>query len=291
MNYRHAFHAGNFADVLKHAVLAQILDHLNAKPAPYRVVDSHAGIGSYDLSADAATRTGEWRNGIARVLGATLEPELQAFLAPYLAVVERANTPGSLQAYPGSPMIVAEMLRAGDRLFANELHPEDGAELAALFARDRRVKVTGEDGYSSLRSLLPPPERRGLAVIDPPFEALDEFARLAGAVADAHRRFATGIVVAWYPMKDLGAVARFHAAVEAAGVERVLRVESWVRTPGGTGPLAGAGLLVVNPPWRLADMAGAAMPALAARLSDGNGAGGRVDWLVPERTKALPLHE
>lgn len=282
MNYRHAFHAGNFADVVKHAVLARILVHLLQKPAPFRVIDTHAGIGVYDLEGDEAGRTGEWRNGIGRVIGAALEPAEEALLAPLIGVVTGLNGSGSLRLYPGSPAIAEAMLRSDDRLIANELHPVDADVLDAWLAGVRNAKVMRLDGYVAARSLVPPPERRGLVVIDPPFEAADEFERLAAAIADVHRRFATGIVLAWYPLKDRGAVARLHTAVAVAGIRRVLRIEHWTRTPGGLGPLAGAGLLVVNPPWRLDADAAGALPPLAARLATGDGAGARVDWLVPE---------
>ncbi|WP_181706757.1 23S rRNA (adenine(2030)-N(6))-methyltransferase RlmJ [Chthonobacter rhizosphaerae] len=282
MNYRHAFHAGNFADVLKHAVLARVLVHLSKKDAAFRVIDTHAGVGLYDLASDEALRTGEWRGGIGRVMRASLGPALADFLEPLRTVLRAVNGGDDLLVYPGSPTVAATLGRRQDRFVFNELHPQDADELAARFAADRRVKVTRQDGYTAARSLLPPHERRGLTVIDPPFEEAGEFDRMLQALKDADRRFATGTIIAWYPLKHLDAVQRFHADVAESGLTKVLRLDQWVRRPGGIGPLAGAGLLVVNPPWTLKAEAEAALPDLTERLADGPGAGFRADWLVPE---------
>ncbi|ODN71466.1 23S rRNA (adenine(2030)-N(6))-methyltransferase RlmJ [Methylobrevis pamukkalensis] len=282
MNYRHAFHAGNFADVLKHALLARILRRLGVKDGAFRVVDTHAGIGRYDLAGDEAGRTGEWTGGVGRIVGADLPPVLADFLAPWLEVVAELNPEGGLRHYPGSPLIAARLKRRQDTLFANELHPEDAEHLQAALAGERRCRVMSLDGWMAVRSLLPPPERRGLLIVDPPFEQAGEFERLAETMVEAHRRFATGVQMVWYPLKDAGAVRRFHAAVAASGLTRILRVEQWVRRTGTAGPLAGAGLLLVNPPWQLDEEIAAALPALTALLANGEGAGERVDWLVGE---------
>lgn len=282
MNYRHAFHAGNFADVLKHAVLARILTHLARKDAAFRVIDTHAGVGLYDLASDEALRTGEWRGGIGRLLAPTGDAALDAFLEPYRDALRRVNGGPDILVYPGSPAIATALGRVQDRFVFNDLHPVDHDQLAAQFAADRRVRVTSEDGYIVVRSQLPPYERRGLTVIDPPFEEPGEFDRLLRAFEDADRRFRTGTVLAWYPIKDPAEVARFHEAVRVSGITRVLRLEQWIRPLGTPGPLPGAGMLVINPPWTLLDEAAAALPALTARLADGPGAGFRADWLVPE---------
>ena len=286
MNYRHAYHAGNFADVLKHMLLARVLEHLALKDAPYRLLDSHAGVGIYDLASDEALRTGEWHGGIGRLIGADLPDPLARLLQPLMRAVAAVNGGGDLLLYPGSPAIAAALGRIQDRFVFNERHPEDCAALATLFAADRRVRVTGEDGWTAVRAELPPRERRGLLLVDPPFEEAGEYARLAKAMRDAARRFATGTQMLWYPIKDLDAVGRFHDAVAAGPVPRVLRVEQWIRRLGGDGPLSGAGLLVVNPPWTLADELRTALPALTALLAAGDGAGWRCDWLVPERPAA-----
>lgn len=244
MNYRHAFHAGNFADVVKHVALVAILLHLRKKEKPFRVVDSHAGRGLYDLAGEAAQRTGEAEQGIRR-LEALREP-LPPALAAYLDIVRRMPA----GQYPGSPVIAAELLRANDRLMAIERHPEEAAALSAALAPYRNAKAIEADGYARLASLLPPPERRGLVLIDPPFEAGDEFARMADALAGSRRRFATGIYLLWYPVKSQAAAAALAGEILTGGSEDTLQITIDV---GGDGArLTAAGLLVVNPPFGLA---------------------------------------
>ncbi len=174
MNYRHAYHAGNFADVVKHAVLALVIEHLKLKPAPFRVIDTHAGIGVYDLTSEAAQKTGEWREGIGRLMAAKLSPAAAEVLAPYLDIVRRLNPGGALVRYPGSPLLARELMRADDRLVVNELHPEDQDELKRHFAHDPQVRVMALDAWTALKALLPPPERRGVMLIDPAFEQTGE---------------------------------------------------------------------------------------------------------------------
>jgi 23S rRNA (adenine2030-N6)-methyltransferase len=283
MNYRHAYHAGNFADVVKHAVLARIVDRLAQKDAAFRVIDSHAGVGLYDLASDEALKTREAAGGVGRLIGAKLSPALADFLEPWRRALRTVNGGDDLLVYPGSPAVATALGRLQDRFVFNELHPQDADQLEAQFASDRRVRVLREDGWTVVKSQLPPLERRGLLVVDPPFEEAGEFDRLARALRDAHRRFATGTQLLWYPLKDMRAVAGFHDAVAAGEVPKILRIDHWIRRPGGDGPLAGAGMLVVNPPYRLAEDAAAVLPELAGLLADGPGAGCRVDWLVPER--------
>jgi 23S rRNA (adenine2030-N6)-methyltransferase len=276
MNYRHAFHAGNFADVLKHALLARVLAYLGRKDAGYRVIDTHAGIGLYDLAADEAIRTGEWRGGVGRIRAARLSPALADWLAPWQAALRAVNGSDDLLLYPGSPAIATALGRLQDRFHFNELHPQDAATLAALFAGDRRVRVSSEDGYVTVRAQLPPHERRGLVVIDPPFEEAGEFDRLARAVLDARKRFATGCLLIWYPIKDVAAVDAFLAEAAGAGYPRLVAIEQWVRAPGGDGPLSGAGVLIANPPFTLADETEAILPELTGLLAEDAGAGARV---------------
>ncbi len=276
MNYRHAFHAGNFADVLKHAVLARILDYLGRKDAGYRVIDSHAGIGLYDLAADEALRTGEWEGGVARIRAARLSPALGDWLAPWQSALRAVNGGDDLLVYPGSPAIATALGRLQDRYHFNELHPQDAATLSALFAGDRRVRVGSEDGYVTVRAQLPPRERRGVVVIDPPFEEPGEFDRLLRAVHDARKRFATGCLLIWYPIKDIAAVDAFLKGAAEAGYPRLVAIEQWVREPGGDGPLSGAGVLCANPPFTLADETEAILPELTRLLAVDEGAGGRV---------------
>lgn len=276
MNYRHAFHAGNFADVLKHAVLARILDYLARKDAGYRVIDSHAGIGLYDLAADEALRTGEWQGGVGRIRTARLSPALADWLGPWLASLRSVNGGDDLLLYPGSPAVATALGRLQDRYHFNELHPQDAATLAALYAGDRRVRLSSEDGYITVRAQLPPHERRGIVVIDPPFEEAGEFDRLTRAVQDAYKRFATGCLLIWYPIKDVAAVDAFLKEAATVGYPRLIAIEQWIREPGGDGPLSGAGVLIANPPYTLVDETEAILPELTRLLAEDSGAGGRV---------------
>jgi 23S rRNA (adenine2030-N6)-methyltransferase len=275
MNYRHAFHAGNFADVFKHVVLTYCLQHLVAKPAPFRVIDTHAGIGRYDIAGSEAGRTLEWADGIGRLIGVDAPPApaaVEAALAPYLDVVRAANSDGRLSVYPGSPMLALAALRSDDRLIANELHPEDRAALAALFKGEARVTVMGLDGWTAVKSLLPPKERRGLLFVDPPFEAPGEFERMARAVAEARKRFASGTMIFWYPLKHPADAEPFFRAVAKSALEKWLRAELLVRAPVDPSLLNGCGVYVVNPPWTLAQRLETVGPFLADRLAKGPGA-------------------
>jgi 23S rRNA (adenine2030-N6)-methyltransferase len=283
MNYRHAFHAGNFADVLKHAVLARILTHLGDKAAAFRVIDTHAGAGLYDLAAAPATRTGEWRDGIGRLIDAHLPDDIRALLAPYLAAVAAANPGGGLRRYPGSPLIALGLMRPQDRLVACELEPGAAAALAAALRRDTRARAVAIDGWTALNAYVPPKERRGIVLIDPPYEEKHEFARLADALAAALRKWATGIFLLWYPIKDRAGPDRLAAALRrnatAKVAPKILRAElAW--TPDASAPLAGAGLIVVNPPWRLADELARLLPALRTALGPPAGGRAQVDWLA-----------
>ncbi len=287
MNYRHAFHAGNIADVLKHAVLARILVHLGEKAAAFRVIDTHAGTGRYDLTSEQAARTGEWRDGIGRLSAAEFTDDIGGLLAPYLAAVAAANRAGALRYYPGSPLIALSLMRPQDRLVACELEPRAAAKLSANLHHDARARAVAIDGWTALNAYVPPKERRGLVLIDPPYEDKHEFARLADALVGAQRKWATGIYLVWYPIKDrvgpdrLAAVLRRGAATKSG--QKVMRVElEWAsaEAPGG---LTGAGLAIVNPPWRLADELGRILPALRAALGPPADGRAKVDWLAGDR--------
>ena len=284
MNYRHIYHAGNFADVLKHAVLTLVVGHMRRKEAPFRVVDTHAGTGLYDLTSGEAERTGEWRDGIGRLLSAAPPVEIAAMLAPYLDMVRAENGGGErILRYPGSPLVARRLMRPVDRLVANEAHPEEAAPLAALFAKDRQVKVLSLDGWTALKAVLPPRERRGVVLIDPPFEEPGEFERLCDGLATAHRRFATGTVILWYPIKDVRAVAAFSRDVAALGIPKLLSVELFTGTPRPDGPLVATGLVILNPPFMLDAKLATLLPYLAALFARDEGAEGRVAWLAGER--------
>lgn len=283
MNYRHAFHAGNFADVMKHAALARLLALMAAKAKPFAVIDTHAGLGRYDLASPEAFRGGEARDGIGRLWAARQDPGRPGGLDPYLDAVAALNAGRDAPLiYPGSPMIARAALRPGDRLRLIEKHPDDARVLAALFSGDKAVQVQAGDGWDALRALLPPPERRGLVLIDPPFEEAGEFDRLAQALAEGWRRFATGVFVLWYPIKDEAQVARFRDAVARTGARRVLVAELRVSRPRPRGGLHGAGLILVNPTWPFAEECPALLAWLARLLAQGPEAYAQVDWLVGE---------
>lgn len=262
MNYRHGYHAGNFADVFKHAVLARVLVLLRAKDAPFRVIDTHAGAGRYDLDGEHARKTGEAEHGIRRLLANLPQGEALELLQPYLRAVQTLAP-----AYPGSPLIAQALARAQDAMTFCELHPQEFASLEKAIGRDRRAKALSLDGWVALKSLLPPKERRGVTLVDPPYEDTAEFRRIADGIAEAIRRFATGIYMVWYPMKnrhDTDAAVR--RVIRAAG-KPSLKLEFEIDKPQTEGPLRGTGLLIVNPPWKLKEECGVLLPALHHALA------------------------
>lgn len=269
MNYRHGFHAANFADILKHVVLMRILTHLNAKDKPYRVIDTHAGAGRYDLGSDEALRTHEWRDGVARLDQAPLAPAVETLLAPWRKAVAAARALYGATSYPGSPWFCRQAMRDDDRLIAAELHEGTYSKLVQAIGRDARCKALAIDGWTALGANVPPKERRGLVLIDPPFEEKDEFETLARALITAWRKWPTGIYALWYPIKDRRAVDHLFEAIDEAGIGRLLRLEIDVDRPEAAGGLSATGLLVVNPPWLLMQEAEILLPALCERLAQG----------------------
>ena len=283
MNYRHAFHAGNFADVFKHAILARILTYMVRKPAPLRYIDTHAGLGLYDLGGEEASRTGEWRDGIGRLDPATIAAPVQALLEPYLAAVGPGDETGKPVVYPGSPALAQHLLRTQDRLTLCELHPADAEALRTNMGRDKRVKTVLLDGYVGLNAFVPPPERRGLALIDPPFESRDEFEAMPGALAKAYRKWPTGSYMLWYPIKDRAAVTRFGEALAGSGMRRILQLHLFVGSGSDAeGPLGGCGLVLVNPPFTLEAEAALLLPVLADRLGRSGSGNWSSRWLATE---------
>lgn len=283
MNYRHGFHAGNFADVFKHALLARLLVYLARKETPFRVIDTHAGEGAYDLTADEAERTGEWRYGIARLADlSSADQNVRALLAPYLDIVGPRDPEGCPRLYPGSPLIAQRLLRAGDRAIFCELHPDAAKRLQALFARDKRVKTVHIDGYTALSAYVPPKERRGLVLVDPPFEQRDEFVKLFERFVDVHRKWPTGVYALWHPIKDEDGARAFFGALRESGVKRILRLELSVGAGQGAERLRRAGLIVINPPFIFEEEARVLLPFFAERLGQGEGAGFAVEWLAGE---------
>jgi 23S rRNA (adenine2030-N6)-methyltransferase len=282
VNYAHAFHAGSFADVFKHAVLCRVLHHLRDKPAAFRVVDSHAGLGLYDLAGPEAARGGEWHDGIEKLLAATLPADMAALLKPYLDVIGALNERGRLTVYPGSPAIARAWLRPQDRLIACELEPRAAAALAHNLRGDTRIKTLPVDGWTALSAYVPPPERRGLVLVDPPFEEDGDFHRLSHGLATAHRKWATGIYMLWYPIKDRGEPDALAKRLRRLALPKLLRAELVVAPLSDPTKLNGCGLILANPPWRLADELAILLPGLTKILARGPKPGFRLDWLTGE---------
>src|ERR1700731_3596024 len=285
MNYRHAFHAGSFADVIKHIVLARILIYLQEKPAAFRVIDTHAGAGIYDLTSDEALRGGAWLTGIARIMQARFSDKTAALITPYLDIVRAFNPGRELTAYPGSPLIARALLRPQDRLTACEVEGKARKQLIDALRRDPQARVVDLDGWLALPAFVPPNERRGLVLIDPPFEAKDEFERLAGGFAQAFAKWPTGSYLLWYPVKSRRAtdtLARHVAEVAGAGAPpgKCLRLEFSVAPQAAGAGLNSAGLLIVNPPWTLAGEPKAILPAPEKPL--GRGGAGRFRLETPK---------
>jgi 23S rRNA (adenine2030-N6)-methyltransferase len=285
VNYRHAFHAGSFADVFKHAVLCRILVHLRGKETPFRVLDTHAGAGVYDLTGPEASRGGEWKDGIARLLQTDLPPEAGALLAPYLDVVSAMNARDRITAYPGSPAFVRAWLRGNDRLVACELEPCAFAALKASMARDTRIKCLQIDGWTALKAYVPPKERRGLVLVDPPFERPDEVRRLADAAAEAHRKWPTGLYALWYPIKGRTEPDALAKRLTRCGIPKMLRAELIVSPLRDPTRLNGSGLVLINPPWTLEGDLKTLLPVLAQALGHEGAGRFTLDWLTAEAVR------
>jgi 23S rRNA (adenine2030-N6)-methyltransferase len=279
LSYRHLFHAGNFADVFKHALLARLLIALGEKDKPYCYLDTHAGTGRYDLSHEWAWKAREFENGISRLWD---RKDIPAALAPYMDAVRAENPKGRLRFYPGSPLIALKLRRPGDRILLTELNRADCAELESVVGRERHVAVHLMDGYEGLKTLLPPRERRGLVLLDSSFDRPREFARIVKALKEAHQRWATGIYAIWYPMMGPAAMRDFTRSVEKSGIRKILRLELRVKKQEPDAPMPGCGMLVVNPPWKFDVEARPLLDWLAQALSQDGTGGAKVDWLVPE---------
>jgi 23S rRNA (adenine2030-N6)-methyltransferase len=282
VNYRHAFHAGSFADVFKHAVLCRILLYLRAKDAAFRVIDTHAGAGVYDLTSPEASRGGEWHGGIEKLMATPLPKPAAELLKPYLEVIDAFNGQGQLKLYPGSPAFARAWLRRQDHLIACELEPSAAAALAHNLRRDARIKTLEIDGWTALAAYVPPKERRGLVLVDPPFEEDSDFRRLAEGLAGAHRKWTTGIYALWYPIKGRVEPDALAKRLRRLDIGKILRAELIVSPLSDPTKLNGSGLILVNPPWTLAGELTTLLPALAERLGrDGKGSF-KLDWLAGE---------
>ena len=283
MNYRHAYHAGNFADVLKHVVLMMLVEHLKKKPAPFFYLDTHAGRGLYDLSEAQAQRSGEYKDGIGRVLDAPAAT-LPAEVAAYAQLVRHSAGKGhsAITAYPGSPLIVARMRRPTDRLVLMETLPKEASALRAAIGRARLVSVIESDGYAALKAQLPPRENRGLVLIDPPYESDLEFDRVLAGLELAYERWPLGTYCIWYPLTDRAGPLRFHHELARSGIRKVLDVRLNVLPADAQVGMAGAGLVIVNPPWLLDERLKELLPQLHKLLSPEGLGGTSVEWLVAE---------
>jgi 23S rRNA (adenine2030-N6)-methyltransferase len=273
VNYRHAFHAGNHADVFKHAALTLVVERLLEKQQPFTVLDTHAGVGLYDLTSGPAQRSPEWQDGALRLM----DRELAA--APAYTRLLHALNPDGLKTYPGSPEIVRRLMREHDRLIACELHPADAAELKARYQDDRHIAIHHRDGYEAIGALLPPTPRRGLVLIDPPFERTDETRRLVCALNTGLKRWSTGVFMAWHPSKDPAVASALKAAARAGGWPKTLHVEL-IPYAEGEASLPGSGLLIVGTPWTLDEKLTALSEELAGVLGNGEGRWA-AEWLSP----------
>ncbi len=263
MNYRHAYHAGNFGDCLKQAILFWMLGALLKKPRPFSMLDTHAGAGGYNLAAPEAVRTGEWQSGIGKLMDDPPVP-----LAAYVALVRAAGC------FPGCCLLARSVMRPADRLICCELHPEDHAALKRRFADDRQVAVHHRDGYAALKALLPPDPRRGLVLIDPPYEEPGEFSRVAAGLETAYARFRGGVLAAWYPIKHRAPVRDFHAVLCESGMRDIVAAEFFLREPTDPTRLNGAGMVVIHPPFEFEPAARAILDSLSERLGTGERGGG-----------------
>ena len=277
LSYRHGYHAGNFADVLKHAVLSLLLLALRKKDKPFRYLETHAGAGRYDLRDKLALKNAEYRSGIVRLWE---RPDIPTLLQDYMAAVRSANDGDRLRWYPGSPLIARRLLRPGDSMALCELHSTEIVLLRSLFARDRQVTVYHRDGYAALNALLPPVERRGLVLCDPAFEIKDERTRLFDSLTLARAKWPTGIFAIWHPIQERPVTERLYLRFENAGIPKILLVELCILPDATTKALIGSGMLLINPPWRIDDELKELLPWLLAVLaSDGTGSW-RVEWLT-----------
>ncbi|WP_258240991.1 MULTISPECIES: 23S rRNA (adenine(2030)-N(6))-methyltransferase RlmJ [Pseudidiomarina] len=283
MNYRHSYHAGNFADVMKHALQWACLSYLQQKDKPFWLLDTHAGIGMYDLLGEQATKTGEWQQGIAKVLAAANPP---TEIAGYLEAVRQLNPGTDLRWYPGSPYLAALQLRQQDMLTLCELHPADAQELSENVANDfphnGTIHVEAErNGYAALKALTPPPIKRGMVLIDPPFEQRDEFAQVVQALREGTKRWANGSYVVWYPIKDPVAVSEFQQQVaDLTTVSKVYCTDMLVRTAQDPSKMNGCGMLFVNPPYGVVQQMATIMDFITPLLAHDQGAEWQGSWLL-----------
>lgn len=279
LSYRHIFHAGNFADVLKHASVTLLIQALKRKDKPFFYLDTHAGTGRYDLQGSAAQKNREHLYGISKLWERDANP---ALLRPYLDAIAALNSPGNLRYYPGSPRLVRQLMRDVDRMALCELHSTDFDWLSKEFADDSRVSVHAVDGYQALKTFLPPPERRGLVLIDPAFELKDERERLLKALLMAWKRWPTGVFAVWFPILDRDHNDAFYRRLRNSGISNMLLAELSVGPETAALGMYGTGMVIINPPWQLDSELETLLPYLWQTLAENAQGGWRVSWLVGE---------
>ncbi|ENM5914254.1 23S rRNA (adenine(2030)-N(6))-methyltransferase RlmJ [Vibrio mimicus] len=278
LSYRHSFHAGNHADVLKHIVQSLILNSLQQKEKPFVYHDTHSGVGRYDLTHEWSEKTGEYKQGIARVWQ---QDNIPAELDSYLDAIRQLNQGETLRYYPGSPRVARAHLREQDRMVLTELHPSDYPLLEQEFHRDRQVSIYKEDGFARLKASLPPQERRGLVLIDPPYELAKEYSDVVQAIAQSYKRWATGIYAIWYPVVNRCDIDDMLEDLQGLGIRKILQIELGVSPDTNERGMTASGMIVVNPPWTLESQMQTILPFLKQAIAPATGHY-KVEWVVPE---------
>ena len=278
LSYRHSFHAGNHADVLKHIVQSLILDALKQKEKPFMYHDTHSGVGRYDLTHEWAEKTGEYKQGIARLWQ---KESMPSGLQSYLDAIADLNDNGELRYYPGSPRVARAQLRSQDKMVLTELHPSDYSLLEQEFHRDRQVRIYKEDGFQRLKASLPPKERRGLVLIDPPYELAKEYRDVVTAIAQSYKRWATGIYAIWYPVVNRLDIEDMIEGLESLGIRNILKIELGVSKDTNERGMTASGMIVINPPWKLRAQMEEILPFLKQIIAPVTGHYS-VEWIVPE---------
>ncbi|ENM3849573.1 23S rRNA (adenine(2030)-N(6))-methyltransferase RlmJ [Vibrio cholerae] len=278
LSYRHSFHAGNHADVLKHIVQSLILNSLQQKEKPFVYHDTHSGVGRYDLTHEWSEKTGEYKQGIARVWQ---QDHIPAELDSYLDAIRQLNQGETLRYYPGSPRVARAHLREQDRMVLTELHPSDYPLLEQEFHRDRQVSIYKEDGFARLKASLPPQERRGLVLIDPPYELAKEYGDVVRAIAHSYKRWATGIYAIWYPVVNRCDIDDMLEGLQGLEIRKILQIELGVAPDTNERGMTASGMIVINPPWTLESQMQTILPFLKQAIAPATGHY-KVEWVVPE---------
>ncbi|WP_062064790.1 23S rRNA (adenine(2030)-N(6))-methyltransferase RlmJ [Cellvibrio sp. OA-2007] len=280
LSYRHGFHAGNFADVLKHTVLIHMLEYMTQKDKPLRIIDTHAGAGVYKLNGPQAQKNREFDNGIGQLWASELQP---AAIARLIELVRTINDGKQLQLYPGSPLIAQTLMRGIDRLYLHELHPADYQFLRDCMRDDKRIKVADEDGFAGLQALLPPPDRRALVLIDPSYEVKSDYQHLIKQLIQAHKRFATGTYAIWYPVVLRQRIDEMELALKKSGIKNIQLMEFGLQADNPEYGMTSSGMIVINPPWTLWRAMEEALPWLVNQLSENGKGFYRLEQLVAEK--------